>query len=82
MSPTGRHVTAAEALKFGLVDQITDHNAVNVAVKFAQRVAGEMWMKGKKEANGTHWLIILSLFTGLKIDSVEAGKKFHLEQLF
>lgn len=42
MSPTGRHVTAAEALKFGLVDQITDHNTVNVAVKFAQRVAGEM----------------------------------------
>lgn len=82
MSPTGRHVTAAEALKFGLVDQITDHNTVNVAVKFAQRVAGEMLREGKKEANGTHWLIILSLFTGLKIDSVEAGKKFHLEQLF
>ncbi|KAL3970052.1 voltage-gated sodium channel type VIII alpha [Sarotherodon galilaeus] len=38
---TGRHVTAAEALKFGLVDQITDHNTVNVAVKFAQRVAGQ-----------------------------------------
>lgn len=49
MSPTGRHVTAAEALKFGLVDQITDHNTVNVAVKFAQRVAGEMWMKGEKK---------------------------------
>ncbi|XP_005723414.1 peroxisomal bifunctional enzyme [Pundamilia nyererei] len=38
---TGRHVTAAEALKFGLVDQITDHNTVNVAVKFAQRVADQ-----------------------------------------
>lgn len=50
MSPTGRHVTAAEALKFGLVDQITDHNTVNVAVKFAQRVAGEMWMKGGKRS--------------------------------
>lgn len=48
MSPTGRYVTAAEALKFGLVDQIIDHNTVNVAVKFAQRVAGEMWREGKK----------------------------------
>uniref|UniRef100_A0A3Q0QUI1 Peroxisomal bifunctional enzyme n=1 Tax=Amphilophus citrinellus TaxID=61819 RepID=A0A3Q0QUI1_AMPCI len=38
---TGRHVTAAEALKLGIVDQVTDHNTVNVAVKFAKRVAGQ-----------------------------------------
>lgn len=75
MSPTGRHVTAAEALKLGIVDQVTDHNTVNVAVKFAQRVAGEMWGGGSGE-------MVLSLFAGLKIDSVEAGEKFHLEQLF
>uniref|UniRef100_UPI003AAA7D12 peroxisomal bifunctional enzyme n=1 Tax=Centroberyx gerrardi TaxID=166262 RepID=UPI003AAA7D12 len=38
---TGRHVTAAEALKLGIVDQVTDHNTVEVAVKFAQSVAGQ-----------------------------------------
>lgn len=41
MSPTGRHVTAAEALRLGIVDQVTDHNTVEEAVKFALRVAGE-----------------------------------------
>ncbi|XP_029937349.1 peroxisomal bifunctional enzyme [Myripristis murdjan] len=38
---TGRHVTAAEALKLGIVDQVTDHNTVDVAVKFVQSVAGQ-----------------------------------------
>ncbi|KAM3861759.1 peroxisomal bifunctional enzyme [Diretmus argenteus] len=37
---TGRHVTAAEALKLGIVDQVTDCDIVEVAVKFAQSVAG------------------------------------------
>lgn len=41
MSPTGRHVTAAEALQLGVVDQVTDHSTVDAAVKFAQSVAGE-----------------------------------------
>ncbi|XP_049904423.1 peroxisomal bifunctional enzyme isoform X1 [Epinephelus moara] len=38
---TGRHVTATEALQLGIVDQVTDHNAVDVAVKFAQSIAGQ-----------------------------------------
>ncbi|KAK5920997.1 hypothetical protein CgunFtcFv8_024738 [Champsocephalus gunnari] len=37
---TGRHVTAAEALQLGIVDQVTDHNTVAAAVKFALSVAG------------------------------------------
>lgn len=41
MSPTGRHITAAEALQLGLVDQVTDHNTVDTAVKFALSVGGE-----------------------------------------
>nr|XP_019945842.1 PREDICTED: peroxisomal bifunctional enzyme [Paralichthys olivaceus] len=36
---TGRHVTAAEALQLGVVDQVTAHNTVDVAVKFALSVA-------------------------------------------
>ncbi|KAI3356176.1 hypothetical protein L3Q82_017431, partial [Scortum barcoo] len=35
---TGRHVTAAEALQLGIVDQVADHNTVNSAVKFALSV--------------------------------------------
>ncbi|GAA6235870.1 peroxisomal bifunctional enzyme isoform X1 [Lates japonicus] len=38
---TGRHVTAAEALQLGVVDQVTDHSTVDAAVKFAQSVAGK-----------------------------------------
>nr|XP_046260093.1 peroxisomal bifunctional enzyme [Scatophagus argus] len=38
---TGRHVTAAEALQLGIVDQVTDHNTVDAAVKFAQSVEGQ-----------------------------------------
>ncbi|XP_041662250.1 peroxisomal bifunctional enzyme [Cheilinus undulatus] len=38
---TGRHITAAEALQLGIVDQVVDHNAVDAAVKFAQSVAGQ-----------------------------------------
>ncbi|KAM4561191.1 peroxisomal bifunctional enzyme [Fundulus diaphanus] len=38
---TGRHVTAAEALQLGIIDEVTDHNAVDAAVKFAQSVAGK-----------------------------------------
>lgn len=65
MSPTGRHVTAAEALQLGIVDRVTDHNTVDVAVKFAQSVAGEA------QIQGTHWYKIHSLFTGLKMDSAD-----------
>ncbi|XP_008302791.1 peroxisomal bifunctional enzyme-like, partial [Stegastes partitus] len=36
---TGRHVTAAEALQLGIVDQVTDHSTVDAAVKFALSVA-------------------------------------------
>lgn len=45
MSPTGRHVTAAEALQLGIVDQVTNHNAVDTAVKFALSVEGETGAK-------------------------------------
>ncbi|CAG09300.1 unnamed protein product, partial [Tetraodon nigroviridis] len=37
----GHHVTAAEALQLGIVDQVTEHNAVDVAVKFALSVTGK-----------------------------------------
>ncbi|XP_061736076.1 peroxisomal bifunctional enzyme [Nerophis ophidion] len=36
---TGRHITAAEALKLGILDQVIDHNTVDAAVKFALGVA-------------------------------------------
>lgn len=48
MSLTGSHVTAAKALQLGIVDQVTDHNAVEVAMKFAQSVAGKETKKGKR----------------------------------
>lgn len=41
LSRPGRHVTAAEALQLGIVDQVTEHNTVDVAVKFALSVTGE-----------------------------------------
>lgn len=34
-------MTAAEALQLGIVDQVTDHNTVDAAVKFALNVAGK-----------------------------------------
>lgn len=37
----GRHVTAAEALQLGIVDQVTNSQTVDAAVKFALSVAGE-----------------------------------------
>lgn len=37
---TGRHVSAQEALKLGIVDQITDENACKMAVEFALRAVG------------------------------------------
>lgn len=45
MLPTGRHVTAAEALQLGIVDQVTDHKTVDAAVRFALSVAGETQKK-------------------------------------
>ncbi|XP_061648074.1 peroxisomal bifunctional enzyme isoform X2 [Phyllopteryx taeniolatus] len=36
---TGRHITAAEALELSIVDRLTDHSAVDAAVKFAVSVA-------------------------------------------
>lgn len=41
MCATGRQVTAAEARQLGIVDEVTDLNAVDAAVKFAQSVAGK-----------------------------------------
>uniref|UniRef100_A0A674AIL3 Peroxisomal bifunctional enzyme n=1 Tax=Salmo trutta TaxID=8032 RepID=A0A674AIL3_SALTR len=38
---TGRHVSAAEALKLGILDQVTDNNAVDLAVEFVRSVAGQ-----------------------------------------
>lgn len=38
-------MTAAEALQLGIVDQVTDHDTVDVAVKFALSVAGETQKK-------------------------------------
>ncbi|XP_049583345.1 peroxisomal bifunctional enzyme [Syngnathus scovelli] len=38
---TGRHISAADALKLSIVDQLTDHNAVDAAVKFAKSVADQ-----------------------------------------
>lgn len=67
MSPTGRHVTAAEALQLGIVDQVTDHNTVDAAVKFALSVVGET----QNPAQGTHWYEIHTLFTGIKVKSAE-----------
>lgn len=52
MYPTGRHVTAAEALQLGIVDQVTDHNAVDEAVKFALSVAGETKKDTQKVPTG------------------------------
>lgn len=37
---TGRHVSAQEALKLGIVDQVTDENACKMAVEFALRAVG------------------------------------------
>ncbi|KAM6934469.1 peroxisomal bifunctional enzyme [Xenentodon cancila] len=36
---TGRHVTAAEALQLGIVDEVTERNTVDTAVTLALRVA-------------------------------------------
>lgn len=49
LSPPGRHVTAAEALQLGIVDQVTEHNAVDVAVKFALSVTGKARKKRERE---------------------------------
>ncbi|KAG7280408.1 hypothetical protein CRUP_028148 [Coryphaenoides rupestris] len=38
---TGRHVPAAEALKLGMLDRLTDNNTVDVAVTFAKSVEGQ-----------------------------------------
>lgn len=37
---TGRHISAQEALKLGIVDQVTDENACRMAVEFALRAVG------------------------------------------
>ncbi|XP_052379252.1 peroxisomal bifunctional enzyme [Oncorhynchus keta] len=38
---TGRHISAAEALKLGILDQVTDNNVVDQAVEFVRSVAGQ-----------------------------------------
>lgn len=44
----GRHISAQEALKLGIVDQVTEQNACEVAVEFALRAVG-MSRAGKAE---------------------------------
>ncbi|XP_054644240.1 peroxisomal bifunctional enzyme [Dunckerocampus dactyliophorus] len=39
---TGRHISAAEALKLGIVDEVTERSTVDTAVKFALSVAEHM----------------------------------------
>ncbi len=62
-------MTAAEALQLGIVDQVTDRNTVDEAVKFALSIAGEMQKKWILQ--GTHWYKIHSLLTGVEVNSVE-----------
>lgn len=76
MSPTGRHVTAAEALQLGIVDQVTNHNTVDTAVKFALSVAGETQEKNRWHKVHTG-IKIKSLFIGFKMCSVE-GREISL----
>uniref|UniRef100_A0A673NL24 Peroxisomal bifunctional enzyme n=1 Tax=Sinocyclocheilus rhinocerous TaxID=307959 RepID=A0A673NL24_9TELE len=38
---TGRHISAQEALKLGIVDQVTEQNACEVAVEFALRAVAK-----------------------------------------
>ncbi|KAI1898314.1 hypothetical protein AGOR_G00071050 [Albula goreensis] len=38
---TGRHVSAHEALKLGIVDRVTDRNTLELAVEFAKSVSGQ-----------------------------------------
>lgn len=45
----GRHVNAAEALQLGIVDQVTEHNTVDVAVKFALSLTGEAKKKKREQ---------------------------------
>lgn len=51
-------MTAAEALQLGIVDQVTEHNTVDVAVKFALSVTGEA---KKKRGNKKNEVAPLSL---------------------
>lgn len=51
-------MTAAEALQLGIVDQVTEHNTVDVAVKFALSVTGE---EKKKRGNKMKEVAPLSL---------------------
>lgn len=54
LSVTGRHVTAAEALQLGVVDQVTENSAVDAAVKLALSVAGEPQKKKKTHESTRH----------------------------
>ncbi|XP_063070035.1 peroxisomal bifunctional enzyme isoform X2 [Engraulis encrasicolus] len=38
---TGRHVTAQQALKLGMVDQVAEQNTVEAAIQFAKQVEGK-----------------------------------------
>lgn len=56
MTPTGRHITAAEALQLGLVDHVTQSDTVDSAVKFALSVEGEFKKKQpKNRSDDTKW---------------------------
>lgn len=38
---TGKHIRAAEALKLGIIDEIVEENAVEAAIRLAERVSGK-----------------------------------------
>ncbi|XP_031661545.1 peroxisomal bifunctional enzyme isoform X2 [Oncorhynchus kisutch] len=64
---TGRHISAAEALKLGILDQVTDNNVVDQAVEFVRRVAGLGTM-------GRGIVVALAL-TGISVVAVETQEK-------
>lgn len=52
-------MTAAEALQLGIVDEVTDRNTLDAAVKFALSVAGKMH---QNKAQSSAWNDGNSLF--------------------
>ncbi|KAL2081388.1 hypothetical protein ACEWY4_023241 [Coilia grayii] len=50
---TGRHVAAQQALKLGIVDQVTDQSTVDVAIQFAKQVVGQPLLPRKLSTQPT-----------------------------
>lgn len=74
-------MTAAKALQLGIVDQVTDQNAVEVAVKFAQSVAGkalrrQKWGGGGKASNVTPRFSLSEKRAPRRQDGILAGRLF------